>query len=713
MARSNHPCPRQRTLTRSGPQRHTWAIGMVVLLSSLSAYADETLWALDVRGIHVGYPIIVIAMAATSLLLIIARSRERTVLAELQRRRSQVDIALDSATMGLWEWDVISGDIEADEHCVRMLGYEPEEVNSHFTWWSEQTHPDDRKDAKTSLLELFNGSTPIYRAEYRMRTKSGDWIWVLDRAKVVQWTHDGKPSRAIGTHVDVSERQRTLSKLQRLATVVEQADETIIITDDQGLIEYVNPSFLTKLGYSEEEVTGQPPKLFRSGRHSKDFYTRMQDDLTHGRIWHGTLVNLCKSGASIELETTISPVNNDHGVTTHFVAVGRDVTHESLLEAQLRQAQKMEALGTLAGGIAHDFNNILSAVIGYTELAMQDSDPTGSAHTNMIEVFKAAKRAAALVAQILTFSRQTEKERSPLLLAPVMKEVLKLLRGTLPSTIDIQQNISGSCPPILSDATQMHQIIMNLCTNAYHAMREQGGVLDVRLKGIELQEEKEAGQLTLLPGHYAHISVSDTGHGMPPEIQDRIFEPYFTTKQGSNGTGLGLATVHGIVKQHDGAITVDSELGQGSTFNVFIPVCSPDLEAEEHVSAAPPMPPGNGQRILVVDDEEAIVQVVEIALGQLGYELETYTSSVMALNAFEENPDRFDCVVTDQTMPTLTGADMARRMLETRPELPIILCSGFSETVNHEKAHEIGIREYIMKPMSIRVLADAVHRVIA
>ncbi len=541
-------------------------------------------------------------------------------------------------------------------------------------------------------------------------------MWVLD----IKDVHVAYPivviTLAITTIFLIIQRYReksVLAELHRFATVVDQATETIIITDEDGKIEYVNPAFVTQLGYSLEEVEGQSPKLLRSDHHDDAFYENIRNDLDGGRIWNGTLIDRCKDGTTIELQTTISPVKNDLGRTTHFVSVGRDVTHESLLETQLRQAQRMEALGTLAGGIAHDFNNILSAVIGYTELAMQDSDPECSAHASMAEVFKAAKRAAELVAQILTFSRRTEQERNPLQLAPVIKEALKLLRGTLPSTIDIQQNIKDTCDPILADATQIHQIIMNLCTNAYHAMREHGGILDVRLDTIELLKEKEAGQLTLPAGKYARISISDTGHGMLPEIRDRIFEPYFTTKRRQDGTGLGLATVYGIVKLHAGAITVYSEPAQGSTFNVFLPICSPNHEESENGQPAFSLPRGKGECILIVDDEEAIVQMIEIALRHLGYKIVSHSSSVKALEAFEDDPDQFDCVITDQTMPTLSGADLARRMLDVRPNIPIILCSGFSETVNAEKAHDIGIREYIMKPMTRRVLADAVQRVLA
>ena len=253
---------------------------------------------------------------------------------------------------------------------------------------------------------------------------------------------------------------------------------------------------------------------------------------------------------------------------------------------------------------------------------------------------------------------------------------------------------------------------MNLCTNAYHAMREEGGTLEVRLDTVELEQELEAGQLTLTPGRYAQLSVCDSGHGMTQEIRERIFEPYFTTKKGRDGTGLGLATVHGIVKLHEGAVTVHSEEGQGTTFNIFLPVCIPTVEDGEGRKSVAPMPRGNGECILVVDDEESIVQMIEITLSHLGYNIEAFTSSVKALKAFEHNPNQFQCVITDQTMPTLTGANLARRILALRPDFPVILCSGFSESVNDEKAHEIGIQEFIMKPMTSRVLADAVQRAI-
>jgi len=667
----------------------------------------------ELAKMYIGYNIIVATLLTIIAFLIILRLQEKKNIRQLRLKNNQLSIAMESTTMGLWEWDITTGEFIADKHCIEMLGYMPDEVPSDFIWWSEQTHRDDRKAAKESLMSLFSDQTKKYRSEYRILTKEGQWIWILDRAKIIQWSASGKPLKAIGTHVDVTDQHRNENNLNRLAAVVEHASETIIVTDSKGIIEYVNPSFENKLGYSKDYMIGKHPKILKSGKQNKAFYINMSNDLKHGRLWQGLLVNKCKDGSIIKLETTISPVKDNHGTTIQYIAIGRDSTHESLLESQLRQAQKMEAIGTLAGGIAHDFNNILSAVIGYSELAMLDTDPASTAHHNMTEVFKAAKRAADLVSQILTFSRRTEHERKPLLLAPVIKEALKLLRGTLPSTIDIRQNIAKDCSPVLADPTQMHQIIMNLCTNAYHAMRENGGILDVRLDSIELQKEKEAGQLTLAAGKYTHISISDTGTGMPHELVERIFEPYFTTKKGGDGTGLGLATVHGIVKLHDGAITVYSEPEKGTTFNIFLPVCDPQIDSDMKNTKEKPLPQGSNELIMVVDDEESIVQVVEIALRHIGYDVESYTSSVKALEAFEATPDRFACIITDQTMPTLTGVDLSKRILAKHPKFPIILCSGFSETINEEKARNLGIFQYLMKPATTRTLAESVHNAIA
>lgn len=401
-----------------------------------------------------------------------------------------------------------------------------------------------------------------------------------------------------------------------------------------------------------------------------------------------------------------------------FIEIIEDITErkkveeeKQMLEAQLRQTQKMESLGTLAGGIAHDFNNILFGAVGFTEMAQVDIEKRGlkdsRASTCHEQVLVALKRGGDLVRQILTFSRQGENERIPLFMQTIIKEALKFMRGSLPSTIDIRQKMDSDCGAVSADPVQIHQIIVNLCTNAYHAMGEEGGSLDVRFEAIAVDSGQAFPNISLKPGRYACLSVTDTGHGMDEETKKRIFEPFFTTKEVGQGTGLGLSTVHGIVRDHDGEIDVDSTPGQGTSFRIFFPFC--DLEEEPYRDDKTTAEIRGNERILFVDDEQQIVQYAKMALEDLGYDVRASTSSIDALNTFRADPSRFDIVVADQTMPNMLGSEMARQMLEIRPELPVILCTGFRETSSKEKARELGIREFISKPILTHKLAGSIR----
>ncbi|MBU0484065.1 MAG: DUF3365 domain-containing protein [Proteobacteria bacterium] len=381
------------------------------------------------------------------------------------------------------------------------------------------------------------------------------------------------------------------------------------------------------------------------------------------------------------------------------------------LENRLNQAQKMEAIGTLAGGIAHDFNNILTPILGYTEIVQSTLPERSESRENLSEVLKAAYRAKELVKQILTFSRQTEHELKPLKISLVIKEALKLLRSTIPTTIEIKENIDAQTGNVLADPTQIHQVLMNLCTNAYQAMRETGGILAVELKNIEIGkgDEKVAG-LHLAVGPYVKLCVSDSGPGMERAVADKIFEPYFTTKKKGEGTGLGLSLVHGIVKSHGGHITVYSEPGKGTSFHVYLPRAIIEADAPETRNNSP-LPTGN-ERILLVDDEEQIAGLEHQILSSLGYQVTSMTSSKQALATFTANPGNFDLVITDMTMPDMNGAELCQNLLAIRPDLPIILCTGFSELINKEKAESIGVREYIMKPVLRKDLAIVIRKIL-
>ncbi len=377
------------------------------------------------------------------------------------------------------------------------------------------------------------------------------------------------------------------------------------------------------------------------------------------------------------------------------------------LESQYRQALKMQAIGVLAGGIAHDFNNILSAIIGYTDLTMDKLAEGSREKENLGEVMKAGRRAKALVKQILTFSRQDEQEKKPVELHFIVKETLKLLRASVPSTIRMKEDIDPDSGSVLADPTQMTQVVMNLCTNAEYAMREKGGELIVSLREVGVDDELAKNNPSLSGRKLIKLSVTDKGYGMDSATMERIFDPFFTTKKIGEGTGLGLAAVHGIVTSHGGAITVKSRPGEGSTFDVYLPKA--DEPAVDETKKIFEICRGN-EKILFVDDERPLVRLGMEALGQFGYDVVGVTSSVEALDRFRKTPEKFDIVITDQTMPNITGDELAREMIKIRPDIPVILCTGFSKTITSEKAKEIGIRDFILKPILANELAVTVRK---
>lgn len=504
----------------------------------------------------------------------------------------------------------------------------------------------------------------------------------------------------------ITEREQAEKERMLMAIAVEYASEAVTITDRDGNIQYANPAFEQITGYTREELIGQNPRILQSGRHDKSFYKGMWNTLTNGRVWTGHFFNKKKDGTLFEEEASISPVKESAGVITNYVAVKRDVTDEIKKEKQFRQAQKMEAMGTLAGGIAHDFNNILSAVIGYSEMALEKVSQEDLLTRNIHKVLTAGYRARDLVKQILAFSRQTEQQLRPVQVKLMVKEALKLLRASLPTTIEISQNIASDSA-VLADPTQVHQVLMNLCTNAGHAMREKGGILAISLTDVVLDADFIAVHSDLEPGPYLKLTVSDTGRGMSADVRERVFDPFFTTKPQGEGTGMGLAVVHGIVKSHEGAITVHSEPGGGSTFHIYFPVIEDEVMPQTKTEKS--LPTGN-ERILFVDDEKQLMDLGKQILELLGYKVVARTSSLEALKLFQTKPDDFDLVLTDMTMPNMTGKDLAREIMRIRPNIPIILCSGFSEMITEKSAKAIGIRDFLLKPVAMGDFARTIRQ---
>jgi PAS domain S-box-containing protein len=494
---------------------------------------------------------------------------------------------------------------------------------------------------------------------------------------------------------------------EKYRILIENANDAIFIAQDE-VIKFPNPKTEDMTGYSKEEMI----KIsFTSLIHPEDrdmVLDRHRNRLA-GKEFPSTysfrLIN--KAGGELWVQLNTVLINWEGRPAT--LNIIRDITQQRKLETQLQQAQKMESIGTLAGGIAHDFNNILSPILGHTELAMIELPPDSPVHHNLRYIYKAGERARDLVKQILTFARRREKDRIPLKTSLIVKETINFLRSTIPATIDIQYVFKTEQDTVLADPTQINQIVMNLSTNATHAMQEKGGVLKVCLSDEYIGSDEANSFAGLVPGHYLRLSVSDTGTGISSDIIDKIFEPYFTTKDPSVGTGMGLAVIHGIVKNYGGDITVESEIGKGTTFHVLLPI----IEAEVSLTIEPETElPGGNERILCVDDEKAVVDTIQSMLERLGYKVTARTSSMETLETFRNDPKKFDLVITDQTMPNMAGKELAKELRSIRPDISIILCTGFSVQINEERAKEKGISAFVMKPIVMRQFAQTIREVL-
>jgi PAS domain S-box-containing protein len=501
---------------------------------------------------------------------------------------------------------------------------------------------------------------------------------------------------------------------ERYRVTFQAIPDAITLTKLEGgrFIE-VNEGFCAMTGFSRGEVIGRTQldlNLFVNPSERSQFFEILNRE---GQV-NGYELK-CRRSDGVLFDALLSCRPLRYGNDDCLVSVAKDITavkgsqeEKARLEAQLRQAQKMEAIGTLAGGISHDFNNILAAMMGYTELVLLNQPEGTRVHHYLDEILKAGERAKNLVSQILAFSRQSESERKPIQLRPIVKESLKLLRASLPATIEIRQDIGTDEAVVLADPTQIHQIIMNLCTNAAQAMRENGGILEVSLHQVQTDQDLCAAHPDLRPGPCVALTVGDTGCGMTPEVLDRIFEPYFTTKEKGEGTGLGLAVVHGIVTGYGGVISVNTEPARGSVFKIYLPAVEtapPQTHRDEKLQSG-------RERILFVDDEPSLVEIGRDMLQHLGYEVVTFSSSIEALDAFRARPDRFDLVITDMTMPQMTGEHLAQALIETRPDLPVILCTGYTERITEEMASALGIKGFLLKPLSAHDLAKKIRDIL-
>ncbi len=582
-----------------------------------------------------------------------------------------------------------------------MFGISENELIGHD--FISLIHEDDRGAVMESLDRL---NTPPYTFfhEERALTKNG-WRWLAWSNRAILDT-DGQPVEYIAVGRDITEMKQAEAELREsrewLRSVLDsiQAGVIVIDTGTHEILD-VNRAATEMIGTEKEQLVGHKcHKYICPAQEGNCPVTDLGQ-----RADQSERILLRAEGKEIPILKTASMANINR--KQYLIESFLDITETKQLEARLQQSQKMEAVGTLAGGIAHDFNNILSAIVGYTQLTLLDMHESMPAYKNLQQALHAANRAKDLVAQILTFSRQTEKQHHPVQIGPIIRESLKFLRASLPTTIEIRQDIRKTTGSVLANPTQIYQVMINLTTNAAQAMRETGGVIETGLSEVTIEAGENDSELQ--PGRYVHLVVSDTGPGMDKEIQTRIFEPYFTTKKTGEGTGMGLAVVHGIVRSHGGYIRVHSQPGEGTAFHLYLPISTDTARPEQDLK--PELLRGSG-RILYVDDEETLVDLGRQMLETLGYSVDALTDSREALRVFQKQSESYDLVITDQTMPKMTGAELAQEILRLKPDLPIILCTGYSESISAEQAESLGIRAFLMKPLILQDLAVAIHSIL-
>jgi PAS domain S-box-containing protein len=601
--------------------------------------------------------------------------------------------------------------VEANLTLAEMLGKErsllirqpfsafilPEDQDTYYH--HRRRHSETRKNQRYELRLLREGSEPFWARIDCMPVPGDEGGERLFRATVS----------------DDTERKRAEEQVGRFRDLIDQAGEAIFLVDPAtGTFLHVNEAAAARLGYTIAEmlemgvldIDAELPTPEMWAEHVKDVVER------GSVLFEG--VHKHRDGTTFPVEVSVSHLAR--GGRDYIIAVARDISERKQaerekagLEAQLRQAQKMEAIGTLSGGIAHDFNNVLAIILGNTELAVSDMPEWNPARANLEEIMKACLRAKDMVRQILAFSRQAAPERKQVPIGTLIRETLKLMRATIPTTVEIRQDLGEDQGTVLADASQVSQIVLNLCANAAHAMRERGGVLKVTLRRRVLDTEAPSLHPELKPGEWWVMHVSDTGHGMTPELLSRVFDPYFTTKGAGEGSGMGLSVVHGIVHNCGGVVLARSEPRRGSEFEVFLPCHAPSDEPEDEL---PALLPTGKERVLLVDDEEAIATMAKKMLEHLGYQVTETTSSLKALELFRDAPGQFDLAITDMTMPEMNGTDLSLELLRIRSDIPVILCTGFSELISEVRARKLGIRAFLTKPMTMRLLAETVRQVL-
>jgi PAS domain S-box-containing protein len=647
----------------------------------------------------------------------VTEKMERQRALEMERQRFKM--ALTGGNLGLWDWDMTTDAVVYNERWAQMLGYTLDEVEFTKDFFEAHVHPEDRDRVFEAVRRHARGETPFIDLEIRMRSKDGSWRWMLDRGQILERDEEGQPQRMVGTHLDITERKQAEEQLRHernvLQRIFDASPAAIVMLDAEGTFTYASARAEEVLGVPPEEVTGRTYDDADWGLEAPGGQSLSDDELPFTQVMrsgesiHGFEHTIKDdSGARRVLSVHGAPLKNEQGTPEGAVFVLEDVTDQKQVEAQLRQAQKLETMGTLAGGIAHDFNNILHAAMAYLQFIREEVPDDHAVRTYLDRVESGMGQARGLVRKLLTFSRPEQAAAAERLdVGPLVQGVLELAEPALPKRVEVRTALREDCT-VWGDAGQLRQVVMNLLTNAAQAIEEapsgDGDVLDVRVHPVDVDTELASRYMHLDAGRYVQISVSDTGPGMDADTKARVFDPFFTTKEAGEqrGTGLGLSVVHGIVQAMDGEITVHTERGEGTTFNVYLPDASGpagDLDAEAQ-SAARTAPTDARGHILVVDDDPDVTELESIRLSRLGYRVIPCQHGDEALEVLRHN-EQVDLVLTDYRMPGVNGLDLARtlRQHDAAPDIPVVLMSGFRAHVSEDEAQAAGICAVLQKPV--------------
>ncbi len=592
-----------------------------------------------------------------------------------------------------------------------VWGRSPERLMESPMEWLESIHPEDRARVKAALPRQAEGA---YDEEYRVVRPNGQVRWVRDRAFPV-CDAAGEPYRVAGIAEDVTDRKRRDEELQLLAAAIEHAGEAVIITDVHGTIEYVNPAFEEITGYARSEVFGQNPRILKSGKQDAGFYERMWRALRAGDPWHARFINRRKDGSLYTQETVITPVRSAGDGISHFVGVLRDVSHELALEDQVRQAQKMEAVGRLAGGIAHDFNNVLTIIKGRVEFALSDTDPAGGSREDLEQILGATDRARSLTDKLLAFSRKHVSNPTVIELRDVIRTTTEMVQGFLGEDIELDVSVAPDLGRVRADPTQLEQVMLNLAVNARDAMPT-GGRLEIGAANVNGAEVDAGGFAEAMDGGpYVRIFVADNGVGMSEETRQRAFEPFYTTKDPGQGTGLGLATTFGIIKQSGGYIRLESEQGVGTRFEIFLPRTDEAPKDRPQPSTSGPTEPDRltgSETVLIVEDQAGVRAMARRALERAGYQVLEAGDGVEAVEVCRNNADTLDIVLTDVVMPRMGGGELVGRLRELYPDVRVLYMSGYAEQVIAQHGVVDPAAPIIEKPFGVRDLQRKVRQVL-